>query len=294
MTTLVARFGGSLDSGLEAASVDRIVPARGSSQATDLCAVTNARYVDAAQGAAVVLVRDTLASRLPAGRRWMHPEPIRVIAELLSRVSVPARGTAEVHVTAEVASGAVVCDGAVIGADSRIGPNAVVHSGVRLGQRVVIGAGSVIGSPGFGWLRQADGTALRIPQLGGVVIEDDVELGALCSVDSGTLSPTRIGTGSKLDAQVHVGHNVQIGRRVLVAAQVGFAGSVVVGDQVQIGGQAGVADHVEIGAGASIAAKSGVISDVAPGAVFAGYPAVPRWRWLRGMARVLRTNRASD
>jgi UDP-3-O-[3-hydroxymyristoyl] glucosamine N-acyltransferase len=124
----------------------------------------------------------------------------------------------------------------------------------------------------------------RIPQLGGVVIEADAEIGPLSTVDAGTLGPTRIGRGSKLDAQVHVGHNVVIEAGVLVAAQSGFAGSAHIGPGVKIGGQAGIADHVRVGAGATIAAKSGVIGDIPPGVVVAGFPAVPRVRWLRALA----------
>jgi UDP-3-O-[3-hydroxymyristoyl] glucosamine N-acyltransferase len=123
-----------------------------------------------------------------------------------------------------------------------------------------------------------------VPQLGGVVIEDDVVIGPLSTVDAGTLSPTRIRRGAKLDAHVHVGHNVDIGEGTIVAAQCGFAGSARIGRGVLVGGQAGIADHVVVGDGARIAAKSGVIGDVAPGATVAGYPAVPRIRWLRALA----------
>jgi UDP-3-O-[3-hydroxymyristoyl] glucosamine N-acyltransferase len=125
-----------------------------------------------------------------------------------------------------------------------------------------------------------------VPQLGGVVIEDDVSIGPLCTVDAGTLGPTRVGRAAKLDAHVHVAHNVDVGEGCIVAAQSGFAGSVVLGKGTLVGGQVGIADHVVVGAGARIAAKSGVIGDVPPGAVVAGYPAVPRVRWLRALARL--------
>jgi UDP-3-O-[3-hydroxymyristoyl] glucosamine N-acyltransferase len=116
------------------------------------------------------------------------------------------------------------------------------------------------------------------------VIEDDVVIGPLSTVDAGTLAPTRIRRGAKLDAHVHVGHNTEIGEGAIIAAQCGFAGSVKIGRGVLVGGQAGIADHVVVGDGARIAGKSGVIGDVPPGATVAGYPAVPRMRWLRALA----------
>jgi UDP-3-O-[3-hydroxymyristoyl] glucosamine N-acyltransferase len=120
------------------------------------------------------------------------------------------------------------------------------------------------------------------------VIENDVAIGPLSTIDAGTLSPTRIRHGAKLDAHVHVGHNSEIGPGAILAAQCGIAGSVRVGAGVLVGGQVGIADHVVVGDGARIAAKSGVIGDVPAGATFAGYPAVPRLRWLRALARLYR------
>src|SRR6185437_5627665 len=116
----------------------------------------------------------------------------------------------------------------------------------------------------------------------------DVHIGALCTIAAGTIGPTILRRGVKLDAQVHVGHNCEIGEGTIIAAQSGLAGSVVIGKNVLIGGQVGIADHLTIGDGAKIAAKSGVIGDVAPGATIAGYPAVERHRWLRGLAELYR------
>jgi UDP-3-O-[3-hydroxymyristoyl] glucosamine N-acyltransferase len=177
---------------------------------------------------------------------------------------------------------------ALVGEGSSVAPTAVLGPRVVIGARVVVGAGSVIGHPGFGWATGPTGAVRAVPPLGGVFLEDDVVIGPLCTVDAGTLGPTRIRRGAKLDAHVHVGHNGDIGEGTIVAAQCGFAGSVKIGRGVLVGGQVGVADHVTIGDGARIAAKSGVIGDVPPGAVVAGYPAVPRARWLRGLAALYR------
>lgn len=213
--------------------------------------------------AKVLLVAEKIASRVPPGRRWIHPEADRVLAELL--VAEESKQAPEFP------------------ADAHIEPGAIVYPGVRIGRGVVIGAGSVVGRRGFGYVGN-----LRIPHRAGVVLEDGVEIGALCSVDAGILWPTTIGRDTKIDSHVHVGHGVVIGARCRIAAQVGFAGSVVVEDEVFIGGQAGIADHCRIGRGARIAAKSGVIGDIAPGETVAGYPAVARSRWLRGHARLYR------
>jgi UDP-3-O-[3-hydroxymyristoyl] glucosamine N-acyltransferase len=180
-------------------------------------------------------------------------------------------------------------DPAVVGPNCDIAATAFLGPRVEIGARVRIGPGAVIGYPGFGWASGPSGSVRALPQLAGVVIEDDVSIGPLCTIDAGTLVPTRVGRDAKLDAHVHVGHNVDIGAGTIIAAQCGFAGSVTIGEGVLIGGQVGVADHVTVGAGARIAAKSGVISDVPAGATVAGYPAVPRGRWLRALAKLYRS-----
>jgi UDP-3-O-[3-hydroxymyristoyl] glucosamine N-acyltransferase len=181
-----------------------------------------------------------------------------------------------------------------VGARAQIGEGAIVYGRSHIGERVVIGPLSVIGRPGFGFTTSPSGEVVRIPQLGGVVIEADAEIGPLCTIDAGTLSPTIVRRGVKLDAHVHVAHNVDLGAGTIVAAQSGFAGSARIGSGVLVGGQAGVKDHATVGAGARIAAKSGVIGDVAPGAVVAGFPAVPRIRWLRAWAKLLGSGKRSD
>jgi UDP-3-O-[3-hydroxymyristoyl] glucosamine N-acyltransferase len=298
IAALAERLGGEADRETRNLRVERVVNPAQASSSTDLVLLTSPRQLAAAlEAPGVLLCASELAGRVGAGRRWMHARPMWVVAELLSSLPAPdaisgRHHAAHVEAGAELASdvelgaGAVVRAGARIGRGSRIGENAVIYERVEIGERVVVGAQAVIGRAGFGWTEGPHGL-VRVPQLAGVVIEDDAEIGPLCSVDAGTLSPTWIGRGARLDAQVHVGHNARIGAGSLVAAQSGFAGSVDIGEGVLVGGQAGVTDHARIGAGARIAAKSGVIGDVPAGAVVAGFPAVSRARWIRAMARLL-------
>jgi UDP-3-O-[3-hydroxymyristoyl] glucosamine N-acyltransferase len=292
------RFGGDVDHG----ALDRQVQALASPEEADarcLAPVFSRRSLGAAlRCEAALLVDASLGAGVPAGRRWVHPHAQEALASLLESITaprVPRRSPvavvepgASVGRRVDIGAGAVVLDGCAVGDDCVVGPNAVLYGGVRLGARVSVGAGAVVGRPGFGWVTGGDGVVRRMPQLGGVVVEDDVEIGALATVDAGTLSPTRLGRGCKLDAHVHVGHNVVIGAGVIVAAQAGFAGSARLGDGVLVGGQAGVADHVVVGPGARLAAKAGVIGNIPPGTAVAGYPAVERVRWLRSVARALR------
>lgn len=145
-----------------------------------------------------------------------------------------------------------------IGKNSIIYPNCVIYDGAEIGSDCVIHAGTVIGSDGFGYVKDENGEHLQFPQIGSVVIEDNVEIGANCCVDRGSLGETRIGKGTKIDNLVHIAHNVKIGRRVLIAGQSGIAGSSVIEDDVVIAGQVGISDHVTIKAGAVIGAKSAV------------------------------------
>jgi UDP-3-O-[3-hydroxymyristoyl] glucosamine N-acyltransferase len=298
LTQLAARFGGVVDAGAELLHAAHVTPVDAASACDDLAPLLARRYLKIARvSPALLLVDATLAKLVPEGRRWVHPHAGFAFARLLAELAPPPPADerafaridpgADVAPSASVGAGVVIRAGAVIGPSSRIEPNAVIYGGSRLGARVVVGAGAVIGRPGFGWTASPAGEIVRVPQLGGVVIEDDVEIGALATIDAGTLRPTRIGRGAKLDAHVHVGHNGVVGAGAIIAAQCGFAGSVEIGAGALIGGQAGISDHVRVGAGARIAAKSGVIGDVEAGATVAGYPAVDRARWLRAMARAL-------
>lgn len=259
---LARAYGGSVVG--SAALVSRLCTTR-EAGAGDLAVLLNRRYLDEARRAitrgAVLLMDSGVTSELSG---WIHPQAALAMAQLLDSADAPETP-------------------AVIAASARIGAGAHVFPRVVIGERVRIDPGAVIGAPGFGHV-----AGRTIPQLGGVVIEDDVEIGALCTIACGTLGPTVIKRGTKLDAQVHVGHNCTIGEGTLIAAQTGLAGSVTIGKGVLVGGQVGIADHVVVGDGARIAAKSGVIGDIAPGETVGGYPAVARMKWLRGLAAMYR------
>ena len=305
LSVLAARHGGTVDESAGDLTISVVSPLESAGEG-QLAPLTSGRYLALArQSPAALLVDAALAQRCPPGRRWVHSHASWALAGVLADAfgdgepdadgPIPdLRGGAYVSAGAHVAKDAtiapfaVVMAGAVVGPRTFVEPHAVIYPRVRLGQRVRVGASSVVGRPGFGWASGPDGSVRRIPQLAGVVVEDDVEIGPLVTVDAGTLAPTVLGRGVRLDAHVHVGHNVQMGAGTIVAAQSGFAGSVRVGRGVLVGGQVGVADHVTIGERARLAAKAGVIGDVASGAVVAGYPAVDRARWLRGIARMLR------
>jgi UDP-3-O-[3-hydroxymyristoyl] glucosamine N-acyltransferase len=188
--------------------------------------------------------------------------------------------------------GAVIGAGVSIGRDCVIYPNVTIYPGSRLGDRVIVHAGAVLGSDGFGYVRdRATGKYEKFPQVGTLEIEDDVEIGANSTVDRGALDVTRIGRGTKIDNLVHVGHNVQVGEDVVIAAQTGLSGSAVVEQGVVIGGQVGIADHVRIEEGAILGAQSGIPSKKVirgKGVVFWGTPARPIREYLKELAVLAR------
>ncbi len=179
--------------------------------------------------------------------------------------------------------GVYVGENSVIGDDSTVYPNVTIREGVAIGSRVIIHPGTVIGGDGFGFVTDG-GKHHKIPQVGGVLIEDDVEIGANCTIDRATLGKTIIRQGAKIDNMVHVAHNVTIGAHCLLAAQVGIAGSCTLGDYVVLGGQVGVGDHVSIGDRVMVSGGSAVIKDTEPGQVLGGYYAMPHRDWLRVQA----------
>jgi len=175
----------------------------------------------------------------------------------------------------------------LIGADCEIHPQVYVGARVQIGDRVTIHAGAAVGADGFGYLQTEYGHR-KIPQIGTVIVEDDVEIGANSTVDRATVNATRVGAGTKIDDQVHVAHNVVMGRNCLLCGQVGIAGSVTIGDNVVMGGQAGINDHVTIGNNVILAAQTGVIGDIAEEGIYSGYPSRPHHQQLRAAAHTLR------
>jgi UDP-3-O-[3-hydroxymyristoyl] glucosamine N-acyltransferase len=171
----------------------------------------------------------------------------------------------------------------------------VLYAGVQLGARVVVHAGAVLGSAGFGYVRDTQtGEYLQFPQQGSLVIEDDVEIGANSTIDRGALEETRIGRGVKIDNLVHVGHNVRIARNVVIAAQTGISGSSSIGAGAVVAGQVGIADHVAIGEGVILGAQCGVPSNKqirGPGVLFWGTPARPITQYLKELATLARLTR---
>ncbi len=233
-----------------------------------------------------------------------------------TRLVVPRAAEASdgaVHPSAKLEDGVIVGHGATIGADAeigqgtRIGAGAAIGPGVCIGRNAVIGpgavigfaligdrvhihAGAVIGEPGFGAAPGPRGL-ISLPQLGRVILQDDVRVGANACVDRGAWDDTVIGERTKLDNLVHIAHNVVVGRDCVMAAYTGISGSCVIGDGCQFGGRAGVIDHLVIGAGVRIAAHSAVMKDVPAGESWAGSPARPIRAWLRQSAWLARASR---
>lgn len=262
--------------------------------------------------AGVVLVPPGLQPELEAtGRATIRVEdPYRAVVYLLEHLYPLQRQPQGVHPSAAVGEGVVLGAGvsigaqAVIGAGARIGarseigpgcvvalqtvigedcvlyPNVTLYDGTTLGDRVVLHAGTVLGADGFGFAR--DGSVqVRMPQVGGVLIEDDVEIGANSCVDRGTLRRTRIGRGTKIDNLVQIGHNCDIGEHCALSGLVGLSGSTVLEDGVILGGNVGSAGHLVVGKGAMVAAKSGLHRDVAAGSVGGGMPYLDIRVWRR-------------
>jgi len=283
--------------------------------ADEISFLDNKKYVDqfSNSGAGACICDPALADRAPAGMMLLlSKRPYHGYARIADALHRPIQPTFEagvfIHPDATIAAdavigpGAVISSGASIGSGTSIGANAVIGPGVMVGEgsrvcdqvslqcclignRVIIHPGVRIGQDGFGFAMGPEGH-LKVPQLGRVIVEDDVEIGANTSIDRGTGPDTVIGAGSKIDNLVQIGHNVKIGRCCVIVSHVGISGSTELGDFCVIGGQAGLAGHLKIGAGVQIAAQSGVMRDVEPGMKIGGSPAQPMKAWFRSVAAV--------
>jgi UDP-3-O-[3-hydroxymyristoyl] glucosamine N-acyltransferase len=281
----------------------------------DLSFLTNPRYRHAVKTSRAGAILVGPESRIDGRDLLVAPDPYLALAEILDRLHPAVRPAPGISPDARVAAGAAVGEGvsigafAVIGASARVGdrvvidagvvigegseigedtrlmPRVVLYPGTRVGARCLIHAGVVLGGDGFGFATSGE-THRKVPQLGRVVVEDDVEIGANSTVDRGTLGETRIGRGTKIDNLVMIAHGASIGPHGLLAAQSGISGSTRIGSHVTIAGQSGTAGHLELGDRVVVAAKSAVFSDVTDGSFVAGIPAIDHRAWKRSSALV--------
>ena len=282
--------------------------------AGDLTFFTNPKYARALKTtrASAVILSEKAESAPCAMLRASHPYVAFARAvELFVPNNRPPAGIhrlAEVAPSAAIAPDAVIGPFAVVGEGARIGARTLLYSHVtvgaganigedcvlhahasirervHIGNRVVVQDGAVVGSDGFGFATNPDGTHHKIPQIGAVVIEDDVEIGANATIDRPAVGETRIGAGTKIDNLVQVAHGVMIGQNVLLAAQVGIAGSTTIEDSVTLAGQVGVSGHITVGKGTIATAQTGIPNSVDPGSFISGYPAISNRDWLKSSA----------
>ncbi len=274
------------------------------------------RYLEAAatSEAGAFLVSEEFADQVNPDRpRIVVQDGHRALQALLVALHPSTAPTPGVHPTAVLGRGvrlgedveigpyAVLEPGSVVGARSRVGahvvvgrgaeigddcvlhPHVVLYPGARIGSRVILHAGARVGVDGFGYA-WVDGGHKKVPQVGGCVVEDDVEIGANTTLDRGSIGDTRVGAGTKLDNLVHIAHNVQLGPHCAAAALVGIAGSTRLGAGVFLGGQAGVIGHLVLGDGVKVTAQAGVFRDIPSGETVAGTPARPNREFLRTRA----------
>jgi UDP-3-O-[3-hydroxymyristoyl] glucosamine N-acyltransferase len=306
----VARaLGASLEEGTEDVEITGVAALEDAvaGQITFLADRRHEGLVAATTASAILLAPGGPAASIPVLR---VENPYAAFAQVLALFHPPFRPPVGVHPTAVIAPTAVLGDGAsvgphaVVGDGARIGRNAVLypnvtiyrdvrigddftaHAGVvvredvMIGDRVTLHAGAVVGSDGFGFVPGPDAHQ-KIPQVGTVVLEDDVEIGSNATVDRATLGATHVGRGSKIDNLVMIGHGSRLGPHCLLAGQAGLAGSTRLGHHVMMGGQAGASGHLSIGDGVQIAAQTGIHRDIPAGAVYGGYPAMEVRRWRR-------------
>jgi UDP-3-O-[3-hydroxymyristoyl] glucosamine N-acyltransferase len=227
---------------------------------------------------------------------------LHYLAKLAVPVSIDAGAVIEANAVigerTHIGAGCYVGEGVVIGDDCDLYPRVVIYPGTKLGRRVIVHAGAVLGSDGFGFVRdQVYGRYQKFPQIGELEIGDYVEIGANCTIDRGALDKTVIGAGTKLDNLVHIGHNTTVGANVVIAAQTGVSGSCEIKESVVVGGQVGIGDHATIESGAILGSGSGVLSHKTvrgKGVVFWGRPARPLRQYLRELATLARLARRDE
>lgn len=334
VAAVAAAAGVSLAEGVDSQETVTGVAPLEAARRGDLTFLENVSYADAASrtGATACFIAAKFAARLPAGVvALVSNEPYRAFAKvagllypsLLSPISAfGASGVspgAHVHPDARLEDGVTVDPGAVIGPGAEVGSGSMIGAGAVLGpsvkvgrgcsvgpgavllhsligNRVIIHPGARLGQDGFGFAMGARGH-MKVPQIGRVIVQDDVEIGANSCIDRGTTRDTVIGEGTKIDNLVQIGHNVSIGRHCVIVSQVGISGSAVLEDYVVLAGQSGVAGHVRVGMGSQVGAKSGVMHDLAPGGRYLGAPAKDARQVMRevtALARLAEKGRAGN
>ncbi len=301
LAALAELTGARLSDGADSTATMEDVAPLDAAGGTQVSFLDNRKYLDAfrASKAGACFVRPELAEEAPNGMALLVTDnPYLAYAQAATHFYPSSHSDerispkAHIHPTAKLADNVTIAPGAVIGAgveignDTSIGANVVI-SHALIGQRVIIHPGVSIGQDGFGFA-VSDRGAFKVPQLGRVVIEDDVEIGANTTIDRGAGPDTHIGQGTKIDNLVQIGHNVRIGRFATIVSQVGISGSSTIGDGAVLAGQVGVAGHLKIGAKATIAAKSGVTKSIPAGEVHGGIPAIPIRDWRKQVATVAR------
>lgn len=322
---LARRCGAELAAGADAAKRITDVAPLDTAGPDHVSFLDNRKYVEVFVGsrAGACIVHPSMAGRAPAGMALLiAPDPYRSYAQVARSFYplpppepwISPRATVDDEASlgqgCRVEPGAVIEAGAEIGVRCHIGPNAVIGAGVVLGDDCIVGAGASvshaligdrvtiyaggrIGQDGFGYAMGPQGH-LKVPQLGRVIVGDDVEIGANATIDRGAGPDTVIGAGSKIDNLVQIGHNVQLGRGCVIVSQAGISGSTRLDDFVALGGQAGLTGHLKIGAGARIAAQAGVMRDVEAGATVVGAPAIPASEFFRQVAALARLARRKE